>query len=597
VRRSKASSRKKASHAKAPAATASRPRVANSDVASIFSRYGTLLEIDGANVFRVRAYQNGARLIDGLARSLADMLHDGDDLTELEGIGTDLAAKIEEIVTTGRLAALEDLERRVPASLVELTTLPGLGPKRVKVLFDALKVRSLEDLERAARAGRLQAVRGFGQKTVDKILQTIAVRRATRGRIDWIEAERTAAPLVERLRVAPGVTAAVVAGSFRRCKETVGDLDLLVGCARSAEVMKRFVDYEQVAEVVSHGTTRSTVRLRSGLQVDLRVVPAASYGAALLYFTGSKNHNIALRSLAAKRGWKLSEWGLFDGSKRLAGRTEHDVYGRLGLAYIEPELRENAGEIEAARNGTLPKLVGVDDLRGDLHCHTNATDGIDTLEAMAQAALERGYEYLAITDHTRHLRIASGLDVRQLTRQMRAIDRLNEKLGKLTVLKSAEVDILEDGSLDLQDSVLRKLDLVVAAIHDHFNLPPERQTERILRAMDHRFFHVLAHPTGRLLGEREGYAIDVERLMRAAAERGCFLEVNAQPKRRDLADAYCRMAHDAGVKVAISTDAHSVAQLGYLRLGVAQARRGWLGPDDVINTRRLDALRALLKRD
>jgi DNA polymerase (family 10) len=521
--------------------------VGNGDVGRIFSRYATLLEIDGANVFRVRAYQNAARLIDGLARSVADMV-----------------------------------------------TLPGLGAKRIKALHDALEVRSLEDLERAARAGRIQGVRGFGQKTVDRILQTIAARRGAQGRIGWLEAERAAAPLLERLRGVHGVTAAVAAGSFRRCKETVGDLDLLVACARSAQVMERFVDYEEVKEVVSRGTTRSTVRLRSGLQVDLRVVPAASYGAALLYLTGSKAHNIALQSLAAKHGWKLSEYGLFEGRKRLAGRTEPEVYRRLRLSYIEPELRENAGEVEAAQSGTLPALVGLEDLRGDLHCHTNATDGADTLEAMAQAALGRGYEYLAITDHTRHLRIARGLDARQLSRQMHAIDRLNAKLGKLTILKSAEVDILEDGSLDLADGILRELDLVIGAIHDHFDLPADRQTDRILRAMDHRFLHVLAHPTGRLLGEREGYAIDADRVMRAVATRGCFLEVNSQPKRRDLADTYCKMAKEAGVKVAISTDAHSAAQLAHLRLGVAQARRGWLGPDDVINTRSVAALRTLL---
>jgi DNA polymerase (family 10) len=583
-----------ASTAPAPA-PAQRVPSANGDIARIFSRYATLLEIDGANVFRVRAYQNAARLIDGLPRSVADMVREHADLTELEGIGADLAGKIEEIVDTGRLAVLDELERRMPAALGELATLPGLGPKRIKALYEALEVRNLEDLERAARSGRVRGIRGFGQKTVDRVLRTIAARRGAQGRIGWLEAERAAAPILERLRGVHGVTAAIAAGSFRRCKETVGDLDFLVGSARSADVMERFVGYEEVEEVVSRGTTRSTVRLRGGLQADLRVVPPASYGAALLYLTGSKAHNIALRSLALKRGWKLSEYGLFDGRRRLAGRTEAEVYRRLGLSYIEPELREDAGEVEAAQNGTLPQLVELADVRGDLHCHTNATDGSDTLEAMARAALERGYEYLSITDHTRHLRIANGLDGRQLVRQMRAIDRLNTKLGKLTVLKSAEVDILEDGSLDLPDRILRDLDVVVGAIHDHFDLPPERQTERILRAMEHRFLHVLAHPTGRLLGEREGYAIDLERVMRAAASRGCFLEVNSQPKRRDLADAYCRLAKEAGVKVAISTDAHSVAQLAHLRLGVAQARRGWLSPDDVINTRSLAALRALLK--
>jgi DNA polymerase (family 10) len=579
-----------------PGTQVPRISVSNADIAGLFSRYATLLEIDGANVFRVRAYQNAARLIEGLARNVADMLRDGEDLTELEGIGADLAAKIEEIVRTERLAALDELERRMPAALVELTSVPGLGPKRVKALYDTLEVRGLDDLERAARSGRIASIRGFGTKTVERILRALDARRGTEGRVAWLEAERAAAPLVERLRAVGGVEVAVVAGSFRRGRETVGDVDILVSAVRAAPVMDEFLRYGEVREVVARGPTRSTVRFASGLQVDLRVVARASYGAALMYFTGSKAHNIALRSLAAKRGWKLNEYGLFEGRKRLAGRTEDDVYRRLGFAYIAPELREDGGEIEAARAGALPPLVALEDIRGDLHCHTNATDGADTLEAMARAAEECGYEYLAISDHTRHLRIANGLDPKRLARELRAIDRLNGKLRKLTILKSAEVDILEDGSLDLPDGILRELDLVVGAIHDHFGLPRERQTARILRAMDHRTFNILAHPTGRLLGEREGYALDIECVMRAAAERGCFLEVNAQPKRRDLADAYCRMAKESGVKVAISTDAHSTAQLGHMRLGVIQARRGWLGPDDVLNTRGLAALRKFLKR-
>jgi DNA polymerase (family 10) len=555
-----------------------------------------LLEIDGANAFRVRAYRNAAQLIEGLARGVADMVRNGEDLTELEGIGADLAAKIEGIVRSGRLENLDELERRMPAGLVELTTVPGLGPKRVKALYDALDVRGIEDLERAARSGRIAGIRGFGAKTVERILHALEARRGSEGRVEWLEAERAVAPLVERLRAVSGVADAVVAGSLRRGRETVGDVDILVSAARPAAVMDAFLAYAEVREVIARGSTRSTVRLASGLQVDLRVVAPTSYGAALVYFTGSKAHNIALRSLAARRGWKLSEYGLFDGRKQLSGRTEDDVYRQLGLKYIAPELRENGGEIEAARAGTLPRLVTLDDIRGDLHCHTDATDGSAPLEAMVRAAEELGYEYLAITDHTRHLRIANGLEPKRLARELRAIDRLNAKLRKLTILKSAEVDILEDGSLDLPDGSLRELDLVVGAVHDRFGLSRERQTERIVRAMDHPAFNILAHPTGRLLGEREAFALDVERVMRAAVDRGCFLEVNAQPKRRDLADTYCKMAKDFGVKVAISTDAHSTAQLGYMRLGMFQARRGWLGPDDVLNTRDLAALRKLLKR-
>jgi DNA polymerase (family 10) len=568
----------------------------NSDIARIFTRYATLLEIEGANPFRVRAYQNAARLIQGLPRSVADLVGEGAELTELEGIGEDLAAKIREIVATGRLGKLDEIEKRMPAALVELTTLPGLGPKRVKLLYDKIKTRTLEDLERAARAGRIRSIHGFGPKTEEKILQAIAQRRGREVRLRWLDAEQVAEPLVRALESVRGVESVVVAGSFRRCRETVGDLDILATSADSGRVMQRFVGYEDVAEVVESGATRATIRLRNGLQVDLRVVPEASYGAALQYFTGSKAHNIALRTRAAKQGLKLSEYGLFKGRTRVAGRTEQEIYKRLGLSYIEPELREDHGEIAAAEKRKLPKLITVGDLRGDLHCHTDATDGRDTLEAMARRAQELGHEYIAISDHTRHLRVANGLDAKRLSAQLKKIDRLNEKLGKLRVLKSAEVDILEDGSLDLPNDILRRLDVVVCAVHYKFDLPRERQTERIIRAMDNPCFNILAHPSGRLLGERDAYAVDMERLIEAALARGCFLEINAQPLRLDLTDLDCRMAKAMGVKLAISTDSHSAAQLGYMRLGVAQARRGWLEAADVLNTRPWPELKKLLSR-
>ena len=417
--------------------------VSNSDIARIFTRYATLLQIDGANPFRVRAYQNAARLIQGLPKSIADSLAERADLTELEGIGEDLAAKMREIVATGRLGKLEEIEKRMPAALVELTTLRGLGPKRVKLLYDTLKTRTLEDLERAARAGRIREIRGFGPKTEEKILQAIAQRRGREVRLKWIEAEQVAEPLVRALESVPGVKSVVIAGSFRRCRETVGDLDILATCGDSERIMQHFVGYEDVAEVVESGTTRATIRLRNGLQVDLRVVPEASSGAALQYFTGSKAHNIALRTRAAKHGFKLSEYGLFKGKTRVAGRTEQEIYRRLKLPYIEPELREDHGEIAAAEKSRLPKLVTLADLRGDLHCHTTATDGRDTLETMARRAQELGYEYIAISDHTRHLRVANGLDSKRLSAQLTKIDRLNEKLERVRVLKSAEVDILD----------------------------------------------------------------------------------------------------------------------------------------------------------
>jgi DNA polymerase (family X) len=568
----------------------------NDEIARLFSRYATLLELENASPFRVRAYRNAARMLEGLPGAVADRLRAGRDLTELPGIGADLAAKMAEIVHTGRLADLEALQQRTPPVLLELSALPGLGPKRVKLLYEELGVDSLEDLKKAGEAGAIRQVRGFGAATERRILDALAKRRPTESRIGWLEAEQIAQPLIRALRAAPRVKTAVVAGSFRRRRETVGDLDILVTVSGRSDVMSRFTGYEDVDEVVSQGSTRSTVRLRSGLQVDLRVVPESSYGAALQYFTGSKAHNIALRGLAAKRGLKLSEYGLFAGRRRVAGRSEAQIYKRLGLRYVEPELREDSGEIEAAAADRLPALVDVEDLRGDLHCHTRSSDGTDTLEAMAAAAEQLGYEYLSVSDHTRHLAVAHGLDARALRRQMAAIDRLNGRRRSLTLLKSAEVDILADGSLDLGNDILRELDVVIVAVHSGLDLSSERQTERIVRAMDNPYCNIVAHPTGRLLGERDAYAVDMEHLVKAAAERGCYLEVNAQPARLDLADSDCRLAKQLGAKLCISTDAHSAAQLRNIRLGVAEARRGWLEPKDVLNTRTLTQLRKLLKR-
>jgi DNA polymerase (family 10) len=569
----------------------------NTEIAKIFQRYATLLEINGANRFRVLAYRNAARTVEDQPQDVAILIRDGKDLSELPGIGKDLAGKIKEIVDTGALADFEKLKRTVPEDLADVTALPGLGPKRVQVLHERLRIDNLEDLERAAHAGKLRQLPGFGAKTEEKVLKEIERRRDMGARTKLMVAEQIALPLLDYLKAAKGVKQAVIAGSYRRRKDTVGDLDILVTAKRGSDVMKRFAAYDEVDEVVSQGTTRSTVILRSGLQVDLRVVPEASYGAALHYFTGSKDHNIAIRTLAVKKGLKVNEYGVFKGDKRIAGKTEKEVYALFGLPYIAPELRENRGEIEAARKKRLPKLVALDDIRGDLHAHTKATDGRYTAEEMAQAAKTRGYDYLAICDHSKHVTIAKGLDAKRLAKQIDEIDRLNEKLTGIRILKSTEVDILDDGTLDLPDSILKKLDLRVCAVHYQFGLSAEKQTERIIRAMDNRYFNILAHPTGRLMGEREAYAVDMQKLMEAALERGCFLEVNSQPDRMDLDDVHCRMAKDIGLKLAISTDAHTTANLDFMRFGVDQARRGWLEPDDVLNTRSWRDLSRLLARD
>jgi len=570
--------------------------VHNSEIAQLFERLADLLELEEANPFRVRAYRNAARVIAGHASSMAELLQAGTDLSTLPGIGKDLAARISTIVETGRLPLLEQVQARTPAALSELMQIRGLGPKRVKQLHRLLHISSPEDLGRAARSGKIRELPGFGPKTEALIREWLEGHAAQQPRILLRNAEDLAAPLVAWLESCPAVRTVTIAGSYRRRRETVGDLDILVVAARGAAVSDHFVAYDEVVEVLSHGSTRSSVRLRSGLQVDLRVVPKVSYGAALCYFTGSKAHNIALRKLAIRKRLKINEYGVYKADQRIAGQTETAVYASLGLPCIAPELRENRGELEAARQGRLPQLLTLADMRGDLHCHTRATDGHNSLAEMAAAAAARGYEYLAVTDHSRRLTVAHGLDRRRLQQQLVQIDRLNEKLERLVLLKGIEVDILEDGKLDLPDTLLQQLDLTVCAVHYKFGLSRKRQTERIMRAMDNPRCNIVAHPSGRLINSREPYDIDMERLMQAARERGCLLELNAQPQRLDLDDSHCKLAKDIGVRLAISTDAHSTGQLDYMRFGVDQGRRGWLEADDVINTRSLGQLRKLLQR-
>jgi DNA polymerase (family 10) len=565
--------------------------VQNSEIAAMFDQAAELLEIQGENQFRVRAYRRAARVIEGLPQSVSSLLSAGRDLDELPGIGKDLAGKIADIVKSGHFQLLEALKRKLPGELGEIAALPGLGPKRVKLLFDKLKVRTLDDLRRVIKAGRLRELKGFGP-TMEKKIAGALEKPSAEKRFKLSVAEAEAEALVAFLRDGGRV---VVAGSYRRRRDTVGDLDVLVTAKDGAAVGKKLVGYENVAEVLAHGTTRTTVVLRSGLQVDVRAVPEQSYGAALLYFTGSKAHNIALRALANEHDWKLNEYGLFSGKRRIAGASEEEVYKKLGLDFIPPEMREDRGEIPLAKAHKLPSLVTASDIRGDLHVHSDWTDGTTTIEAMATAAQARGYQYIALTDHSRRVTVAHGLDPARLSRQLREVDRLNEKLRGFTILKGIEVDILKDGRLDLSDSALSKLDVVVAAVHSHFDLSREAQTDRVVRAMENRHVAILAHPTGRLIGEREPYDIDMDRVISAAHDFGCFLEINAEPDRLDLNDVHVHAARAAGVKLAISTDAHSVNAFEYIRFGIDQARRGWLTADDVLNTRTLGDLRKLLR--
>lgn len=569
--------------------------VYNADIAAMFLRTANLLELQEDNPFRVRAYRQAARTVGDLPQSIESMLEDGADLSELPHIGKDLAGKISDIVNTGHFGILDELEKEIPSGLVDLLHVEGLGPKRVSALYKNLDIKNPGDLRRAAMAGKIQELPGFSEKIVQKILHALEARGTQEKRTKWVHADEIARLMIAWLKKIKGVKQAIVAGSYRRKQETVGDLDILVTCKKGAPVITRFVKHEDVAEIVSQGATRSTVILRSGLQVDLRVVPEISYGAALHYFTGSKAHNIAVREMGVKRGLKVNEYGVFKGEKRIAGRTEEEIYRLFRMPYIEPEIRENRGELEAAQKSKLPKLINLKDMRGDLHTHTNESDGRANLQEMAEAAKERGYDYLAVTDHSRHVTIANGLDEKRLRRQCEEIDKLNEKFKGITILKSIEVDILADGTLDLPDSILKELDLTVCAVHYKFDLTAEQQTERILRAMDNPYFNILAHPTGRLIGEREACKLDMERIIEAAKERGCILEINGQPERLDLNDIHCRMAKGAGVKLAISTDAHTTGQLDFMQYCVAQARRGWIEAKDVVNTLSLAKLRKILK--
>jgi DNA polymerase (family 10) len=570
--------------------------VHNSDVAEIFNEMADLLEILAENPFRVRAYRNAARTVGDLSQSVASMVEQAKDMTELPGIGKDLGRKIEEIAKTGTLSQLQDLEDRIPPQLRRLMKIPGLGPKRVKALYDKMGITSLEDLKKAGEEGKIKELKGFGEKIERMILEEIG-REKKEARIKLNIVEEEASDIVSYLKKVEDVKEAIVAGSYRRKKETVADLDVLATCKEGSKVIDAFINYENVREVIAKGDTRSTVILRSGIQMDLRVVPEVSYGAALHYFTGSKAHNIAIRTLGVKRGLKINEYGVFKGERCIAGKTEEEVFAQVDLPFIEPELRENWGEIEAAQKGKLPKLITLKEIRGDLHAHTKATDGRHTLGQMLEAARDRGYQYLAITDHSKRLSMTHGFDAKRLAIRNEEIDRLNEKLEGFIVLKSIEVDILEDGSLDLPNSILKELDLTVCSVHSKFNLPREKQTERITRAMDNPYFNIFAHPSGRLIDEREPYDVDMERVMEAAKERGYVMEVNAHPDRLDLSDVHCKLAKDMGVKVVISTDAHSVTDLELMRFGVWQARRGWIEKEDVLNTRNCDVLKKLIKRE
>ncbi len=582
----------------------------NLDIANTFDELADLLEIKGANPFRVRAYRNAVRTIQGLTRSLKSMVVEDEDLTELPGVGDDISGYIEELVETGRLSILEEVAKEVPRELATLTSLDGVGPKKAKKIWEELDITTVDALEDAVKDGRVEELDGFGRKSAEKILQSIEDHRKHLGRFLLSDADQLVGPLLEHMEGAPGVERIEVAGSYRRRKETVGDIDVLVLCeGEGRAVMDHFTSFPGAERVEMAGDTRGSIVLRSGLPVDLRVLPRRSYGAALHYFTGSKEHNVEIRKRGVKEGLRINEYGVFEvpegadaeemekeEGERVGGETEEEVFEAVGLPWIEPVLRENRGEVEAAADGALPELVTLDDIRGDLQMHSTWSDGKTSIRRMAEACAERGYDYLAITDHSKAVTVAGGLDADEVREQWAEIEEVREALDEITLLRSLEVDILKDGSLDMDDEVLEGLDVVLISVHSHMKLSRDEMTERIVRALGHPEVDVLAHPTGRLLNEREPYELDVEAVLEAAAENEVAVELNSNPHRLDLNDRYVRRAKELGVKVVISTDAHGPHSLDDMSYGVDQARRGWLEKQDVLNTLPLTELRRWLDR-
>jgi DNA polymerase (family 10) len=569
----------------------------NPDIAAAFEQIADILEFQNANQFRVRAYRNAARTIHDLGESAEEIVHDTDrSLTDIEGIGKDLAEKITTLVETGTLPMLDELMAQVPESVLAIMRVPGLGPKKAATLFRELKITSLDELRTACESHRVQELPGFGAKSETAILQGLEIATEAGKRILWAEADAHVQSLLAYFKNSKTVKTIEAAGSYRRGKDTVGDLDLLAVAKDVDQAMDALSHYEGVSQVIARGDTKMSIRLLHGLQVDLRIVPEESFGAALQYFTGSKEHSVVLRGRAKQRGLKINEYGVFRGEKSIAGRTEEEVYATLDLPWIPPELREARREFQWADAGELPELIEVDDIRGDLHMHSTWTDGTATIEEMALAAKERGLKYIAMTDHSKRVAMVGGLDEKKLLKQWKDIDALNEKLTGITILKSVEVDILERGGLDISDDVLAQADYVVASLHYGHNQPREQITRRAIEALENPYVCTLGHPTGRMLLARKPYEIDLDAVIKAARDNGKFLELNAHPKRLDLDDVACAAAKDRGVPIAISTDAHRPDGLDVMRYGILQARRGGLTKQDVVNTRPWAQVKKMLGR-
>ncbi len=573
----------------------------NSEISRIFRDIANILEIKGDIIFKIRAYERAAHNIEGLGEDIADYAQQG-RLREIPGIGVDLADKIKEFIDTGKIQAYEELKNTIPQGVLELLSIPGVGPKTAKLLFDKLEVQNIPDLEKVVKEGRLKGIFGIKEKTIENILKGIEIIKKGKERMPLAQAMQAADEFIEPLRKLAIAKSVTVAGSLRRQKETVRDIDILVISAFPQKIMDTFVKLAPVKEILSKGSTKASVRTKDGVQIDCRVVENKSFGAALLYFTGSRNFNIKLRQLAIKKGLKINEYGVFaknNGEKNgryVAGKDEEEIFKLLGLSYVEPELREDNGEIELAQNNKLPDLIELKDIKGDLHAHSTWSDGGNTIEAMAHAAKAKGYSYIAITDHSQSLKIAKGLSVADLKKKRLEIDKLNKNFKGFRILFGTEADINSEGNIDYPDDVLREFDVVVAAIHAGFKQPREKITKRLVKACANKYVHIIAHPTGRLWGTREPYEIDFNELFKVARQTNTCMEINSFPNRLDLNDLNSRHAKEAGVKLAINTDSHTIDQLDSIKLGVSVSRRGWLSKEDVINTLPLDELLKAIKK-
>jgi DNA polymerase (family 10) len=594
----------------------------NVEIASTLNEYADLLDIRNENPFRVRSYRKAAQTVAGLSRPVAQLIAAGEDLTALPGIGSSMAAHLMEIVATGSLGALGQMCQEIPETLTELMRLETLGPKKARKLYEALGITSVSELAAAIDAGKVEALPGFGKQTAANLRRAISQSAQHMRRFLLADADQLIQPLLEYLRTGPDLEALDVAGSYRRRQETVGDIDLLAICEHPPPLMQHFLSYPNVEHVDMAGTTRGTIILRSGLQVDLRIVARRSYGAALHYFTGSKAHNVAVRKLGVERGLRINEYGVFrvprekslttlrrhsrarqadadtsgQAGRRLGGETEEEVFRAVGMTWVPPELREDRGEIQAAQQDALPTLISLTDIRGDLQMHSTWSDGQHTIEEMARACQQRGYAYCAMTDHSRSTRIAGGLDAPAFKKQWEEIAWVRQRLNGFVLLAGVELDILPDGTLDLSDDVLEHFDIVVIAVHSRLNMPKAQMTQRVLKALSHPAVDILAHPTGRQLHTRAPAELDLEDVFHAAREYDVALELDAQPQRLDLNEVHVQRARELGVKLVIDSDAHSIEHLRFMRYGIDQARRGWLEREQVVNTMSWTQLQQWLQR-